>query len=200
MTSKMPLDTSLLSVWQNLELCVKFTWIFSSKMLFFRGLPRKAYALCVRRLESVFCALLVMINKNTLWICKACNDGGFVILSVSEKSKEFKTRFEFMDTSLRSVWQTNLCRFKRALRAKNPHFKGAICILILWILRLTPQYDNVKGFLDTSLRSVWQNLELCVKFTWIFSSKMLFFRGLSRKACALLAMTRRKNKSRVKAL
>ena len=29
----------------------------------------------------------------------------FVILSDSEKSKEFKTRFVFMDTSLRSVWQ-----------------------------------------------------------------------------------------------
>ena len=106
------------SVWQNLELCVKFTWIFSSKMLFFRGLPRK------------FLQNLLAMTAN------------FVILSVSEKSIRI---------------------LKYALN--------------LWILHFATQ------------SSVWQILELCVKFTWIFSSKMLFFRGLPRFAFAKLAMT-----------
>ena len=68
------------------------------------------------------------------------------------KNPHFKgtnLRFEFVDTSLRSVWQGNTSRYDKEFvilsllqkKAKNPHFKGT----------------NLHfEFMDTSLRSVWQ--------------------------------------------
>ena len=78
----------------------------------------------------------------------------FVILSVSEKSKEFKiclkalkSHFEFMDTSLRSVWQDKLVwqnlelclnfsskmlfflRYCHAVSVKTAHNDGTFCHL-----------------------------------------------------------------------
>ena len=64
-----------------LELCVKFTWIFISKMLFFRGLPRR--------------------------FCKNGSQWRFVLsfwaLAKNPRLKYANSHFKFMDTSLRSV-------------------------------------------------------------------------------------------------
>ena len=105
-------DTSLRSVWQKisqmtrnlsfwafarkrkihrnlrhalyiLEFCVKFTWIFSSKMLFFRGLPRR------------FC------ENGSQWRFVL----SFWALAKNPRLKYANSHFKFMDTSLRSVWQ-----------------------------------------------------------------------------------------------
>ena len=75
----------------------------------------------------------------------------------SEKSKEFKARFEFMDTSLRSVWQWK------------------------WILYYA-RYD--KGEINRQDKAVWQfykydkNFVSMTKFkglVWIFYEFEFFF-------------------------
>ena len=71
----------------------------------------------------------------------------FVILSLlqkGEKSKGLKAHLLFLDTSL-TLSMTRIFVILSGVRkhkAKNPHFKGAIYTLNLWILRLTPQYDK----------------------------------------------------------
>ena len=80
------------------------------------------------------------LAKTALWaFCKKAKIS-IVILSVSEKSTEFKIRlksatlhFKFMDTSFRSVWQRNksirqgLCRYDK--KGSMTRFRGSLQVM-----------------------------------------------------------------------